>query len=186
MNSSFTPVAVDVAHRNEITMAFLHLVQPIAVALKRRLPVTFLLVDLVQVGTIGLIDAANRFDESRADTFKAYACLRIRGAILDHVQSIYRDRNATVPLHPADHDLAVDEDLEERTLDTQRLELLQSRIRQLTPREESVFADVLQLVPNIDSARKHRITAQQCNSIRRQAAAALKLDISFRLSEKAA
>ena len=39
--------------------------------------------DLVQDGVIGLIDAANRFDESRGIKFETFAERRIRGAMID-------------------------------------------------------------------------------------------------------
>jgi RNA polymerase sigma factor (sigma-70 family) len=39
--------------------------------------------DLVQVGFLGLLDAATRFDESRGVKFTTFAGTRVRGAILD-------------------------------------------------------------------------------------------------------
>jgi RNA polymerase sigma factor for flagellar operon FliA len=39
--------------------------------------------DLVQDGMIGLIDAANRFDESRGIKFETFAERRVRGAMID-------------------------------------------------------------------------------------------------------
>jgi len=39
--------------------------------------------DLVQDGVIGLIDAANRFDEARGIKFETFAERRIRGAMID-------------------------------------------------------------------------------------------------------
>src|SRR4051812_39097625 len=39
--------------------------------------------DLIQNGVIGLIDAANRFDESRGIKFETFAERRIRGAMID-------------------------------------------------------------------------------------------------------
>src|SRR6186713_1497844 len=39
--------------------------------------------DLVQDGVLGLIDAANRFDESRGIKFETFAERRVRGAIID-------------------------------------------------------------------------------------------------------
>lgn len=43
--------------------------------------------DLVQHGTLGLIDAANRFDPGRENRFRTYAEFRIRGAILDGLRN---------------------------------------------------------------------------------------------------
>jgi len=42
--------------------------------------------DLVQVGVIGLIDAANKYDPTRDNKFETYAEFRIRGAIIDELR----------------------------------------------------------------------------------------------------
>lgn len=44
--------------------------------------------ELASCGNEGLLDAARRFDEGRGVPFRAYAYLRIRGAILDGVRAI--------------------------------------------------------------------------------------------------
>ena len=43
--------------------------------------------DLLQAGTLGLIDAADRFDPSRNVRFHTYAMVRVRGAMLDLLRS---------------------------------------------------------------------------------------------------
>ena len=42
--------------------------------------------DLVQIGVIGLMEAASRFDESYSISFSSYARLRVRGAIIDELR----------------------------------------------------------------------------------------------------
>lgn len=42
--------------------------------------------DLVSIGTIGLMDAINRFDESKKVPFEAYAALRIKGTVMDELR----------------------------------------------------------------------------------------------------
>ncbi len=42
--------------------------------------------DIIQVGVIGLIDAANKFDPTRDNKFETYAEFRIRGAIIDELR----------------------------------------------------------------------------------------------------
>ena len=42
--------------------------------------------DIVQVGVIGLIDAANKYDPTRDNKFETYAEFRIRGAIIDELR----------------------------------------------------------------------------------------------------
>jgi RNA polymerase sigma factor for flagellar operon FliA len=60
---------------------------PFVEALARRLaasmPHSIDIGDLVQDGVIGLMDAANRFDESRGIKFETFAERRVRGAMID-------------------------------------------------------------------------------------------------------
>ena len=44
--------------------------------------------DLMQLGVIGLIDACEKFDDSKGTTFQSYARFRIRGAILDGLRHL--------------------------------------------------------------------------------------------------
>lgn len=63
-----------------------HLVQPIARGILRKLPPSFDLADLVQAGTIGLIQAAEAWESARGIPFPVFARQRIRGAVLDSVR----------------------------------------------------------------------------------------------------
>ena len=60
---------------------------PFVEALARRMaasmPHSIDIGDLVQDGVIGLIDAANRFDEGRGIKFETFAERRVRGAMID-------------------------------------------------------------------------------------------------------
>jgi RNA polymerase sigma factor for flagellar operon FliA len=44
--------------------------------------------DLVQDGVLGLMDAANRFDETRGIKFETFAMNRIRGAMVDSLREL--------------------------------------------------------------------------------------------------
>jgi len=44
--------------------------------------------DLVSSGVVGLLDALNRYDDSRGIKFKTYAEFRIRGAMLDYLREM--------------------------------------------------------------------------------------------------
>ena len=44
--------------------------------------------DLMQLGVIGLIDACDKYDETKGTTFQSYARFRIRGAILDGLRHL--------------------------------------------------------------------------------------------------
>ncbi len=42
--------------------------------------------DIIQIGVLGLLDAVNKFDETKEVKFKTYAEFRIKGAILDELR----------------------------------------------------------------------------------------------------
>ncbi len=75
--------APELAQRNQVVLDHLHLVKAVARRLRATLPDQAEFGDLVQAGTLGLIDAANKYDPSRGFLFKTYATHRIRGAMLD-------------------------------------------------------------------------------------------------------
>jgi RNA polymerase sigma factor for flagellar operon FliA len=65
---------------------YLPLVRRVAQRLARRLPSHVALDDLLGAGVVGLLEAMDRFDPSRATEFSAYAEFRIKGAILDDLR----------------------------------------------------------------------------------------------------
>lgn len=70
------------------------LVKRIAYHLKARLPGSVELDDMIQAGMIGLLEAADRFDELRGAQFETYATQRIRGSMLDELrQADWMPRN---------------------------------------------------------------------------------------------
>lgn len=91
--------------RDELIEENLNLVRPIALVIRRRLPPSFDLEDLVQAGYVGLIMAAEKFDPTRSNTFATYAKHRIRGAILNSIEPagpVVVDAWAGVMERPAD------------------------------------------------------------------------------------
>ena len=90
---------------NEDLMQHVGLVKRVALHLKTRLPNFMELEELIQVGTIGLIEAAKSFDQSKGVDFEVFARTRIRGAILDQVRKLsYLPRSAIVNIR--DHNEA--------------------------------------------------------------------------------
>lgn len=104
----------------------------IAQRLAARLPVNVELGDLIDAGVIGLLDAAQKFDEGREIQFKTYAEYRIRGAMLDelrkndwlprsirkksnHLEQVYREYEQKLKRPPTAGELAraLDMDLED-------------------------------------------------------------------------
>lgn len=71
-------------------MEYAFLVKQIASGFARRLPSNVLFDELVSAGSLGLIDAVDKFDPDKHVTLKTYAQYRIRGAILDELRSMDR------------------------------------------------------------------------------------------------
>ena len=75
------------SHREELILSHMPQVKLLAHRLHRRCPqVEF--DDLISVGTIGLIQAVDRFDPDRHLKLKTLAEHRIRGALLDYLRRI--------------------------------------------------------------------------------------------------
>lgn len=70
----------------EITCEHLLLVQKIARMIFRKFNWGYQLDDLMQIGVIGLLDAASKFDPTTGIPFLSYASIRIRGAMLDEIR----------------------------------------------------------------------------------------------------
>ena len=62
------------------------LVKKLASLMMARLPASVDINDLIQVGTIGLIEAARQFDSAQGVQFETFASQRIRGAMLDELR----------------------------------------------------------------------------------------------------
>jgi RNA polymerase sigma factor for flagellar operon FliA len=73
----------ELMRRNQVVEDHLPLVKSVAQRVRATLPVQTELSDLMQAGSLGLIDAAKKYDPSKGFLFKTYASHRIRGAILD-------------------------------------------------------------------------------------------------------
>jgi RNA polymerase sigma factor for flagellar operon FliA len=74
--------------RARLVQETLPLVGKVAGAIGARLPHSVEMSDLTQAGVLGLLDAAEKFDQAKGVRFRTYAELRIRGAILDSLRSL--------------------------------------------------------------------------------------------------
>jgi RNA polymerase sigma factor for flagellar operon FliA len=74
--------------REEIVVQYAPLVRYVIGRLALRLPPGTDHEDLLGYGTIGLIEAVDRFDPSRGVKFETYAIQRIRGAIIDQLRRL--------------------------------------------------------------------------------------------------
>jgi RNA polymerase sporulation-specific sigma factor len=83
--------AGDRRSRARLIEAYQPLVFKVAMALRLREPV---LMDMIQEGTVGLIQAVERFDPARGVRFSTFATYRIRGRILN---ALRRERSRPQP-----------------------------------------------------------------------------------------
>lgn len=73
--------------REKIILHYLHLVRYVVSRLPVSLPTSIAPEDLISYGTIGLMEAIERFDPGRGLKFETYAVTRIRGSIIDQLRS---------------------------------------------------------------------------------------------------
>src|SRR5436309_14631620 len=78
----------DPASREQIILQHAPLVKYVIGRLAIHLPQVLDFEDLLGYGTLGLIQAFERFDPSRGVKFESYAVMRIRGAILAELSSL--------------------------------------------------------------------------------------------------
>jgi RNA polymerase sigma factor FliA len=84
--------AGDIAAREELLAEHISLVHHVARQIHRRVSSDVELDELVSAGTMGLIEALERFEPTRGLAFSTFAVPRVRGAILDELR-----RNDNVP-----------------------------------------------------------------------------------------
>lgn len=74
--------------RERLVERYAPLVKYVVDRLRLSLPPSVERDDLIGYGTIGLLEALDRFDDSRGVKFETYAVTRIRGAILDALRTL--------------------------------------------------------------------------------------------------
>ena len=84
--------------RDELILNHLWLVRHLVGKLAARVPPGVDIENLESAGLLGLVEAAQRFDPTRGVDFKAFAALRIRGAIIDEAR-----RNSPLPQELLQH-----------------------------------------------------------------------------------
>jgi RNA polymerase sigma factor for flagellar operon FliA len=87
--ASSTKLYEQVQNNSEaLVMAHLGMVKRVALHLKVRLPPFMELDELIQVGMIGLLEAARAYNPGKGIEFENFAHIRVRGAILDEVRRL--------------------------------------------------------------------------------------------------
>lgn len=74
--------------RENSIIEYSYLVRQISARFAMRVPSSVFFDELVSAGSLGLIDAVDKFDPSKHVSFKTYAQYRIKGAILDELRSM--------------------------------------------------------------------------------------------------
>ena len=74
--------------RQKSIVEYAYLVKQVAYRFAVRLPSSVLLDELISAGSLGLIDAVDKFDHAKDVSLKTYAQYRIKGAILDELRSM--------------------------------------------------------------------------------------------------
>ena len=72
--------------RNELILEYYPMVRRVAYRMARRYPRSVDADDLVHIGMLGLIDAVDRYEGDRTESFSAYARIRVQGAIVDEMR----------------------------------------------------------------------------------------------------
>lgn len=78
----------EVSWREKSIIEYSYLVKHIAARFAMRLPSSVFFDELISAGSLGLIDAVDKFDTSKHVSLKTYAQYRIKGAILDELRSM--------------------------------------------------------------------------------------------------
>lgn len=79
---------MDARARSRLVDEHLPLVRAVAAQIKRYLPPSIELDELVSYGAAGLLEAAERYDDRHGVTFSTFAYYRVRGAIFDGLRQI--------------------------------------------------------------------------------------------------
>jgi len=74
--------------KHELVLAHLPLVKYLAGRLAVKLPPVIDQEDLESCGVFGLLDAVEKYNPDMGTSFKAYACSRIRGAMIDEIRKL--------------------------------------------------------------------------------------------------
>lgn len=131
-------------NREKRVLPHLPLVRSIASRLQRRVPHVEM-DDLVSAGTIGLIEAADRYDAAHGVRFASFAYGRVEGAMIDEI------RRETAPkLRPAQVSPSAPLSLEAPIVEEQGLALIDVTVDPLSP-EPDTCAELGELLEAIES-----------------------------------
>jgi len=79
---------MDNSQREKLLLKYAHLVKYVVNRMLISIPPCLEKDDLISTGTIGLLEAIEKYDSGKGINFETYAIYRIRGAILDELRSV--------------------------------------------------------------------------------------------------
>jgi RNA polymerase sporulation-specific sigma factor len=126
----------DAASRARLIEAYQPLVFKVAMQLR---PPDALLMDAIQEGTVGLIEAVERFDPARGVRFSTFATYRIRGAILNALHRERADASLDQLVEETGEAALATEGVLQRVEDEVLAEKVRQVIADLPPRERAAL-----------------------------------------------
>lgn len=105
--------------------------------------------DLLSCGTIGLINAIDRFDPARGSRFESFATARIRGSVIDHLRSLnWLPRTAMARIRQMEYAIA---NLEQRLGRPPREEEIAAEANISTSRYRQMLQEAGTIVLSLDA-----------------------------------
>lgn len=96
-----------IVNKDSIVKEYLPLVSKLAREIKSNLPHNVELDDLIQEGTIALLQAIDKYDPRHGATFKTYVYTRIKGAMIDYLRKLdYLPKNVRQDIKRLDNLIA--------------------------------------------------------------------------------
>ena len=86
MNNPYDTKTITPREMEHMVSSHMNLVRKIAWHMHGRVRAVMEVDDLIQIGMLGLVEAAQKFTDTGEASFASYASIRIRGAILDHLR----------------------------------------------------------------------------------------------------
>jgi RNA polymerase sigma factor for flagellar operon FliA len=100
--------AADEAKRSALVAEYAPVVKFLANRIALRLPPNVSVDDLISAGSLGLLDAIEKFDPDREVQLRTYAECRIKGAILDELRSMdWMPRSMRKKVREVEHAIAI-------------------------------------------------------------------------------
>ncbi|MDG1481621.1 MAG: FliA/WhiG family RNA polymerase sigma factor [Myxococcota bacterium] len=175
---------MEIQSRDELIMQYYPMVRRVSFRMVRRLPRHVDVEDLVNIGMLGLIDAVDRFEPGRAQSFSAYARIRVQGAIVDEMRKndwvprSVRDRAGRLERARQElklqlnHEPTADQLAERLGITTQRLEELYrtADIRVLVSMEdggedEGTIGEILTNEEDVDASMTNRLFEEKIRDV---------------------